>query len=359
MKSYRVLVVDDSAFMRKLITDIFAEDDEFNVIGTAINGEDALQKVKQWQPDVITMDIEMPVMDGLQALQAIMRDNPTPVVMLSSVNDAGVDMTMLALEMGAVDFIKKPSGSISFDLYKIKRQLLEKCRIAVRTKPTKYADDAPSVMATASKREKLAILRTSFQHIVAIGTSTGGPKALQHVITRLPEAFPAPLLVVQHMPPKFTTSLAERLNLLSHIRVVEAEDGMLVEAGTAYIAPGGWHMALHKQEGEAEYRIRLTNEEPRHGHRPSVDMLFESLIPYSELIRHTVIMTGMGSDGAQGMKNLKDAAGSVTAIAESEETCIVYGMPRAAVELGAVDYMLRLDHIPDKIIDLVQGNDAT
>lgn len=193
---------------------------------------------------------------------------------------------------------------------------------------------------------------TSFRHIVAIGTSTGGPKALQQLITKLPESFLAPILIVQHMPPKFTKSLALRLDSLSKIRVVEAEDESIVTSGTAYIAPGGWHMMLVKKG--ANYQIRLSNEEMRSGHRPSVDTLFESLIPYHELERHIVIMTGMGSDGAKGM-NLLIKAGVKSTIVEAEESCVVYGMPRATLELNQVDYVLPLEEISRKLIELVQS----
>ncbi|HEY0826914.1 MAG TPA: CheB methylesterase domain-containing protein [Bacilli bacterium] len=192
----------------------------------------------------------------------------------------------------------------------------------------------------------------SFQHLVAIGTSTGGPRALQQLITRLPESFLAPILIVQHMPPKFTKSLALRLDSLSKIKVVEAEDESIITSGTAYIAPGGWHMTLVKKG--AQYQIRLSKEELRSGHRPSVDTMFESLVPHHELERHIVIMTGMGSDGAKGMSVLIESGVSST-IVEAEESCVVYGMPRAAVELNQVDYVLPLEEISSKLIELVQS----
>lgn len=349
MRTYKVLVVDDSAFMRKLISDIISDDPQFEVIATAVNGQDAVDKALSLKPDMITMDIEMPQMNGIEALQKIMQQQPTPIIMLSSIDDAS--MTMKALDIGAVDFIKKPSGSISLDLYKIKQIIIDKCLAAVQTNRTSLQAQA---LVTATKRTtKIATQtkRSSFEHIVAMGTSTGGPKALQHVITQLPGSFPAPVLVVQHMPPSFTKSLAERLDLISDIKVVEAEQGDLVKAGTVYIAPGGWHMML-KQDDQAQYRIQLTKDEARNGHRPSVDILFESLIPFTELIRHSVIMTGMGSDGAKGMKALKEA-GAHSMIAESMDSCVVYGMPRAAIEMDAVSDILSLEHIPAKMIDLV------
>jgi two-component system chemotaxis response regulator CheB len=358
-RQFTVMVVDDSAFMRKIISDLISEDSNFNVIFAAKNGTEAISKVKEYKPDVITMDINMPEANGFEAIKTIMRDNPTPIIMLSSTVDDGASDTLQALELGAVDFIKKPSGSISLDLYKIKESLLEKLRIAVQTNvssSTPYHESYTKKLKTINQKDKkyLRMSGKGFNDLVAIGISTGGPKALQLLITQIPKAFPAPILIVQHMPPKFTKSLAQRLDAASQIKVIEAEDQMLIQAGTAYIAPGGWHMTVTK-EGQFEYRIRLSQEEPRLGHRPSVDVMYESIIPYQELKRHIVIMTGMGSDGANGMKLLRDA-GAVSTIAESQETCVVYGMPRAAVELDAAQYILPLYDIPRKLVNLVTSD---
>lgn len=371
MATYRVLVVDDSVFMRRIISDLISEDTQFLVIDTAKNGKEAVEKVKLLKPDAVTMDIEMPEMNGLEALQRIMAEYPTPVVMLSSLTLEGAAETIKALELGAVDFVRKPSGSVSLDLFKVKHLLLEKLRIAVRTK-VKSAFSRPIIQAPipppkrAERSQEQPQLRqfkparpsedrpelASSGHIVAIGTSTGGPRALNSVLKQLPAAFPAPILIVQHMPPNFTRSLANRLNDVSEIQVIEAEDGMKVLCGTAYVAPGGWHMKLQKDPLQG-YRIKLTKEDPRSGHRPSVDTLFESLVPYNELKRHAVLMTGMGKDGALGMLALLES-GAVTTIAESEETCIVYGMPRAAVLMNAATHVLPQDEIPEKIIQAVQ-----
>jgi two-component system chemotaxis response regulator CheB len=358
MSQYNILVVDDSAFMRKIITDIISEESDFHVIYAAKNGAEAVEKTKELKPDLITMDIEMPIMNGLEALKIIMRDHPTPVVMLSSLTHDGAAETVQALEIGAVDFIQKPSGSISLDLYKVKRSLIEKLRIAVQTTNLKefspddtYLNTTNRLKKTEEKKWPQQKNNKSFTHIVAVGTSTGGPKALHVLITQMPKNFTAPILVVQHMPPKFTKSLAQRLDSLSAIRVVEAEDESLIESGTAYIAPGGVHMTLTKDRN-SDYHIRLSEEEPRNGHRPSVDTLFDSLIAHNELKRHIIIMTGMGSDGAKGMKLLKEA-GAESTIAESHETCVVYGMPRAAIELKAADHVLPLYQIPLKLTNLV------
>lgn len=365
MVACRVLVVDDSVFMRKIISDLLAGNPRIQVVDTAVNGLDALAKVKKLRPDVVTMDVEMPGMNGLQALKRIMEEQPTPVVMLSSLTHEGTMETIRALEWGAVDFIAKPSGSISLDLYKVKLELHQKVITAAqsqvrrispkrmmspgRVQPTLPAAQEIAAAAEGGNRNNLQ----SFRHLVAIGTSTGGPRALQQVLGGLPAQFPAPLLVVQHMPPVFTKSLSRRLDSTSLIRVLEAEDGMTVERGTAYIAAGGFHMIVQKQDS-GTYVLRLTEDLPRSGHRPSVDVLFESMVALRELKRHALLMTGMGSDGAKGMLALKQS-GAVSAIAESQETCIVYGMPRAAVELGGTTHILRLQHMAPTITALVQS----
>lgn len=375
MAPYRVLVVDDSVFMRRIITDLIAENSQFQVIDTAKNGKEAVEKVKLLQPDVVTMDIEMPVMNGLEALKQIMTVQPTPVVMLSSLTLSGADETIKALEYGAVDFIRKPSGSVSLDLFKVKRQIHEKLLIAVKTsirqsksiievdqvlKPNLLqANVSPTIrkqVANSVSKESSAVKQSNlntFKHIVAIGTSTGGPKALNAVLTQIPATIMAPILIVQHMPPNFTKSLAIRLNDVCQIQVVEAEDRMIVQRGTAYLAPGGWHMELVK-DGTQGYRIALSRTDPVSGHRPSVDVMFNSLVPLKELKRHVVLMTGMGSDGAKGMLALLES-GAATTIAEAEETCVVYGMPRSAVVMQAAKLVLPQDQIPSQIIHAVQS----
>jgi len=363
MQPRKVLIVDDSAFMRRLISDLIREDPQFEVVGTARNGKEALDKMALLEPDVVTLDVEMPEMDGLEALKEIMRTRPVPVIILSG----RPDDTIHSLELGAVDFILKPSGPISLDLHVIKEELLSKLRLAAasnisglhaeppRLRPAEPderspASNAPPPSAPPAREDPPP---EEFRHLVAIGSSTGGPRALQKVLTRLPADFPAPILIVQHMPPKFTLSLAQRLDSLAPIRVKEAEDREPVRPGTAYIAPGGWHMRLDRGR---DYRIRLTREEPRSGHRPSVDVLFESLLPFASSLRlHAVLLTGMGNDGAQGMLKLKRGA-SATTIAQSEDTCVVYGMPRCAVELGCADHILPIDEVAAKLIQLTAPN---
>ncbi|BAK17398.1 chemotaxis response regulator containing a CheY-like receiver domain and a methylesterase domain [Solibacillus silvestris StLB046] len=372
LQKTKLLVVDDSAFMRKLISDFFSDHLHIEVIGAARNGKDAIKKIEQLKPDVVTMDVEMPEMNGMEALKEIMQKYPLPVIMLSSTTKRGAENTLMAMEYGAVDFVAKPSGSISLDLHKIKDELVRKVEEASKvtvsklrkpyekstvvsrtirqplhneesklksmTKPT-IKIDVPTQKTEWSKTSKKIIL---------IGTSTGGPRALQEVITKIPANVDAPILIVQHMPAGFTKSLAARLDQLSEIHVKEAEQGDLLQKGTAYIAPGGYHLKLRKV-GSA-FAVVLDNQEPpRAGHRPSVDVLFEDVSQYSEFDKIAVIMTGMGYDGSKGLVSLKET-GNVTAIAESAETCIVYGMPKAAVETQLVDEVADVDDIARTIM---------
>lgn len=354
------MVVDDSVFMRKIISDIISEDSEFQVIATAKNGIEAVELNRKLKPDAITMDIEMPQMNGLEALRNIMREQPAPVIMLSSLTQDGATETIRALEWGAFDFVGKPSGSISLDLHKVKQLLLQKLHAAVRSNVRKTTMTEPAVYREAPRSTDLSIREAAeklsksstepVEQLVAIGTSTGGPRALQQVLTKLPAGFPAPIVIVQHMPPNFTNSLAQRLNSISMLNVSEAKEGEVLRNGCAYIAPGGYHMKIVRSTARS-YKIELNKEDARNGHRPSADILFESLIEFKELKRYAVLMTGMGSDGAKGMLALKNS-GAVSAIAEAEETCVVYGMPRAAVELGGVTDILPLYQIANKLEQL-------
>lgn len=403
MAPYRVLIVDDSPFMRKIISDLIVRDPMFTIIATATNGQEAVQAVREFKPDAVTLDLEMPLMNGIEALQIIMKECPAPVIMLSGISEDNTRETIKALQFGAFDFIRKPSSALSNDIHHVGEVLLEKLRIAVMTqryqpviemketpetpirtsikfkqpihqvsedappqesaakaagKPSARTAEQKSAQAVpesgdfsgAGRKGSLPDSSSSYKHIVAIGTSTGGPRALHEVITSLPAHFPAPVLVVQHMPPKFTKSLAQRLDSFSELKVVEAEHGCRVSAGVVYVAPGGYHMELAKDH--AGYSIVLTDAPPRNGHRPSVDVMFESMIPFGELRRHAVIMTGMGSDGAKGMKKLVEC-GVDSTIAEAEETCVVYGMPRSAVEAGCAHQVVPLQRIAEQLIKAV------
>lgn len=354
MKKINVLVVDDSAFMRKMISNILTSDEEINVISTAKNGKEAIEKIIQLKPDVVTLDIEMPLLNGLEALKVIMKDCPVPIIMLSSLTSEGASSTITALEYGAVDFIPKPSGSISLDIDTISEQLIKKVKIAVTVNLKKVNPPLKTRHFSISKEEDLPIkkeintMANHFKKIVCIGTSTGGPRALQEVLTNFPEDFMPPIFIVQHMPAGFTNSLAVRLNKLSKIHVKEAENGEYVANSTAYIAPGGYHMKVIANLNH-NLIIELTEEPAQNGHRPSVDVLFESI---SKLVNYEVtsaILTGMGSDGAKGMKLIKQHCKGTT-IAESEETSVVFGMPKAAVLINTVDEIVPIGQVADTII---------
>lgn len=495
------MVVDDSAFMRKIISDLIEEDPLFKVEATAKTGKEAVEKITTLSPDLVTMDVEMPDMNGLVALKIIMELHPLPVIMLSGINEQGMKETIMALEEGAFDFIRKPSASTSsYDITQVGRDLRNKISSALQMKERKVARqkeqlrekeipvqhkrnallqfdedvNAPAtqqkieqpiipkvtpqiksiIQQAAAKEEGLGKIKansenfvkpvhsvsstnspapspqpvikqkelevkqlkpvlkglsqnsikqevkrpisnnqqsntgqvtsakkelvmnakpttplrnktdsvldkkinvprsTGFSDLVAIGTSTGGPKALKVVLEQIPARFPAPIVIVQHMPANFTKSLAQRLNSLCAIEVVEGEEGMVLKQGTAYIAPGGYHMGV-VQSGGGQYKISLSKQDLRNGHRPSVDVLYESILPLTTLKRHAVLLTGMGNDGAKAMKQLYDS-GVTSTIAESEETCIVYGMPRSAIEQKCVNYVLPLHEIGAKLVQVVR-----
>lgn len=369
----KLLVVDDSAFMRKLISDFFVGNSKVEVVGTARNGKDALVKIQKLQPDVVTMDIEMPELNGLDALKEIMSVCPVPVVMLSSTTQHGAENALTAIEYGAVDFVTKPSGTISLDLHKIQDELVRKVEqaalvpISKLKRPSGNKQQEPILLNSNRKKEAISESRTistiipitevkkqrvdwsrTSKKIVLIGTSTGGPRALQEVITKIPKNIQAPILIVQHMPAGFTKSLATRLDQLSEIGVKEAEQGDILQNGVAYIAPGGYHLRLKKLG--TTYGIVLDNKElPRSGHRPAVDVMFEDASRFQDFDKIAVIMTGMGNDGSKGLKVLK-STGNVMAIAESADTCIVYGMPKAAVETQLVDEVADVDDIAQIIM---------
>jgi len=343
---YRVLVVDDSSFMRKFISDLIHSDKDLQVIATAVNGADAVEKVRTLRPDVVTMDIEMPEMDGLTALKTIMRACPTPVVMLSNRTKIGADATVKALELGAVDFIAKPSGNISLDLDKIQDEIIVKVKMAAQcyhrlTRLTAMDKRVGNITNLPVSLNNGVPLR----RIVAIGTSTGGPRALQTVLSTIPGDVPAAFAVVQHMPQGFTKSLADRLNNISQLTVSEAQDGDELVVGRVLISPGDKHMIV-KRAGDRFY-VRLSDEPPVQGLRPSIDKMMESLVE-CDIPVTGVLLTGMGQDGVTGLKKIRAANGYT--IAEDESTCVVYGMPRAALENNCVDKVVPLHQISHEII---------
>lgn len=345
----KVLIVDDSVFMRKLLTDLFAGEADFTVVDTARNGQDAIDKVKRLKPDLITMDVEMPVMDGIKALEMIMKEFPTPIVMISSLTQAGAVATLRALEFGAVDFVAKTAGPIS-NITTIRAEILIKCRAAVRANVSQLAPirtTAGALPAVPKMHSQSGLLHD--ERIVAIGTSTGGPRALQEIITKLPGNIPCGIVIVQHMPPGFTKSLAERLDSLSSVTVKEAEHNDVIRSGHVFIAPGDYHMLIDREGGKNV--IRLNQNPPIVGHRPAVDPLMESVARIYGSKAIGVILTGMGRDGAKGIEAIKRQNGHT--IAEDQSTAVVYGMPKAAIEMGVVDKIVPITGVTAEILKVL------
>lgn len=346
----KVLVVDDSAFMRKVLSDLFAAEPDFTVLDVGRNGRDAIDKVKRLKPDVVTMDVEMPILDGISALETIMRECPVPVVMVSSLTREGADATLRALEKGAVDFVAKTAGPIS-SIDQIRTEILAKCRAAVKANVRQLLRPATKPAPPPPDYRPPAFTPGPDEQIVAIGTSTGGPRALQEILTRLPGNLPSPVVIVQHMPPGFTKSLADRLNTLSALTVKEAQAGDVLRPGLAVIAPGDYHLTLEREGGKTV--VKLNQEPPLGGHRPSVDPMLEAVARIYGPRAVGVILTGMGHDGSRGMKAIKARQGHT--IAEDQSTTVVFGMPKAAIELGVVDKIAPLPAIAAEIVKHLQS----
>ncbi len=361
-----VLVVDDSALMRKVISDILSEDEELKVIATARNGLDAVQKVERFRPDVVTLDVEMPELDGLHALGYIMSECPTPVVMLTAVDEKSAERTLSAFEYGAVDFIQKPSGNISLNISDIAKNIRQKVKMASKVDLRKLDFMEEQVNRSredvGKKREKKSLNNLesvkrkplSRQKILAIASSTGGPRALEQVIPNLPGNINVPVVIVQHMPAGFTASLAQRLDTQSKLKVCEAKDSEVVRNGVVYLAPGNYHMEIVRKNIDGRDREVISlNQKPREqGVRPCANILFKSLVPiYGQNIL-SVILTGMGADGADGAEEIKKAGGRV--ITEDEKSCVVYGMPKVAVQRGLSDSVVALEKISDEIVMMLK-----
>ncbi|WP_110953252.1 protein-glutamate methylesterase/protein-glutamine glutaminase [Anaerosinus massiliensis] len=346
----KIIIADDSVFMRKLLSDLFSQEPDFVVLDTASNGKEAIDKIKKLKPDLVTMDIHMPVMDGLTTLEYLMKDYKIPVVMISSLTKAGADATIKALSLGAVDFIEKVSGPLP-SIDKIKDEILLKCRAAVNANLVKPFAGTKLVSNLIKSDHKAMMVSYNNEKLIAIGTSTGGPKALQQIITQLPLDLPCGVVIVQHMPAGFTKSLADRLNTLSKLDVKEAENNDIIKAGKVFIAPGNYHMTIESQ-GEARV-IKLNQNPPIASHRPAVDVLFESVAKFGNKVI-AVVLTGMGSDGAKGMQYIKRSGGY--SIAEDKSTAVVYGMPKAVAELGLVDKILPVDAIAAELVQLVKNS---
>ena len=340
----RVLVVDDSSFMRKSLTHILESDNSLEVVCTAADGEEAFQKVKQLHPDVALLDVEMPGMDGLAALAHIMAECPTPVVMLSAVNKRDAAIAIKSLEHGAVDFIPKPSGVISYDIDKLSHEILAKVKAAAGVNVSKLDFHLP----------KESYLRpwpkpVTRKKIVVIGASTGGPRAVAMVLSGLPRDISLPIIIAQHMSPEFVPSFVERLQWGGSLEISTARKGENIRSGRVLVAPGGCHTTI-VQNGEVK-KICLSRKASPQGIFPSIDYAMESAAKaYGEGVLG-VLLTGLGNDGARGMKAIKDTGGST--IAEDQSTCVVFGMPKAAIEMGCVDEVVPLPRIAQTILGMI------
>lgn len=342
-----VVVVDDSAFMRKAIETMLQKDPNIKVVAAARNGQEGLEKIRQYQPDVVTMDIEMPVMDGLTALRHVMMEMPRPVLMVSSLTTEGAEATLKAMELGAVDFIPKQLSKVSLDIIKIEKDLQAKVRAVARS-AFKAAPVRP-VRATAVEYKPVegGAQGKQIRDVVAIGVSTGGPPAVQKVLAGLPENFPAAVLIAQHMPAAFTGPFAKRLDGLSRLSVKQAEHGERVLPGTVYVAQGGRHLAIDQKVSHIE--IVITDQPAEALYKPSADVLASSVARGVGKRALGVILTGMGSDGKLGIQELKSKGGRV--LAQSDATCVVYGMPKAVVDAGLADQIVDIDDMSQAIIN--------
>ena len=338
----KVLIVDDSALMRQLLTQILASDPEIEVVGTASDPYVAREKIKSLNPDVLTLDIEMPRMDGLTFLEKLMRGHPMPVVMISSFTSSGATTTLRALSLGAIDYVSKPKVDITSGTIEQAEEIVAMVKAAAKAGVRRAA---VSEKTHAPLMEKTCRF-TGTGKVVAIGASTGGTEALKELLTPLPADFPG-IVIVQHMPEAFTGQFAARLDSLCRIRVKEAKDGDRVLAGRALLAPGGHHMAVVRRR--SEYAVHVYRGEPVNLHLPSVDVLFSSCARTLEKNALGVLLTGMGADGANGMLEMRQAAAFT--IAQDESTSVVFGMPREAILLNAVDRVLPLDQIPNALLE--------
>ncbi len=362
-----VVIVDDSAFMRKALSTMLEKDPEIKVVATARNGEEGLEMVRRHNPQVVTLDIEMPRMNGLTALKHIMMEMPRPVLMISSLTTEGAEATLKAMELGAVDFIPKQLSKVSLDIIKIEENLRAKVKEIAKRKfrppmrrmhsrsgsvavPGKSGEGA----ASSAQRKKYVIPRGGrvVRDIVAIGVSTGGPPAVQKVLSKFPAGFPASILIAQHMPEAFTGPFAKRLDSLCRLNVREAEAVEKLQPGTVYVAPGGKHLLLDQKLGRMEV---VVSPEPSSAlYKPSANVLVSSVAKKHGRRSLGVILTGMGNDGMEGIRELKRAGGR--ALAQNDASCVVYGMPKAIVDAGLADDIVDIEDMADAIMANVYGN---
>ncbi len=340
----RVLVVDDSAFVRRAIIRMFENSPSISIIDVASDGAMAIELIKKLRPDVVTLDVQMPVLDGLSALERIMKECPVPVVMLSSLTGRGGDQTLKALDLGAVDFIDKSAAGGPMEFGNLLQELTSKILVAARIDMEKLAGHKPGKPLAPVP----ATVKGKSTDVVLIGVSTGGPPALQTILSALPATFSVPILIVQHMPTGFTASLAERLNRTCSIGVKEAQDGDVVRPGMVYVAPGGFHMKLRRAGEDLLVVLDLKPDDTLH--KPAVDVLFQSAAEICGSRTLAFVLTGMGRDGAVGARVLKDAGGRV--VVESEHTAVVFGMPKAVQESVTVDASVPLQQVAETMMKM-------
>ncbi|MDY7000678.1 MAG: chemotaxis response regulator protein-glutamate methylesterase [Thermodesulfobacteriota bacterium] len=345
----KVVVVDDSAFMRKAIQTMLEKDPEIRVVGIAKNGEEGLEKIRELDPDVVTLDIEMPKMDGLTALRHIMMEMPRPVLMISSLTTEGAEATLKALELGAVDFIPKQLSRVSLDIIKIEEDLQFKVRAIAGRRLRPLRPRAPAGVKSDIMERKRARVDSSGKRgrdVVAVGVSTGGPPAVQEMLSGLPANFPAGVLIAQHMPGAFTGPFAKRLDGVCELQVKEAEHGERFTPGMVYVAPGGRHLGIDQKVSHIEV---VVSDKPRDAlYKPSVDVLMNSVAEGVGRRALAVILTGMGHDGREGVRALKQKGGR--ALAQSDESCVVYGMPKAIVEAELADKVVDIEDMAEAIV---------
>ena len=355
MPKIRVLVVDDSVVIRRMVSDVLSREPDIEVAGAAADGRIALQKIEQVNPDIVTMDVEMPVMDGLETLKQLRKTHRRlPVIMFSTLTERGASATIDALASGAVDYVTKPAnvGSAAAALEKIRAELIPKIRAHV-PRSTAFASRSTLLPVTQAGRTPMPSSPRPVSNrieVVAIGTSTGGPNALSELLPLLPDRFPVPVVIVQHMPPLFTRFLAERLSSKSQIHVMEAENKQELLPGNAYIAPGDFHMVVERNQDGV--RLRTQQEHPENSCRPAVDVLFRSVAEVYRCDTLAVIMTGMGQDGLRGCERIREAGGQI--LAQDAASSVVWGMPGFVVNAGLADVVLPLEQIAGEIVRRVR-----
>ncbi|MES2672859.1 MAG: chemotaxis response regulator protein-glutamate methylesterase [Pseudomonadota bacterium] len=345
----KVLVVDDSALVRSLLAEIIRSDAGLTFVGAAPDAFIARDMVNQYSPDVITLDIEMPGMDGIAFLEKLMHARPTPVIMISTLTERGAEVTLHALELGAVDFIPKPKLSIADGLREYSELIIEKIYAAASVKVKKREQTLAAVANVGAEKSPSHSRILSTEKIIAIGASTGGTEAIKDVLMQLPAGVPG-IVMTQHMPAGFTKTYAERLNKCTRLHVVEASGGERILPGHAYLAPGDHHLMVMRYG--ADYVVKLSQAEPLHRHRPAVDVMFESVANAGGKNVIAVLLTGMGKDGAKGMLDIRNAGGYT--LAQDEKSCVVYGMPKEAVNMGGVDKTVNLDEMGAAILEKIK-----